>query len=492
MCRPLKDIVAELEEKYPKPLIEDLRDRNRCISDFDDEMEYMFGRFEQYEKEVKFVLEHGMDTKIILRSTMNLTLLMHQFCKSLYYYDYAIDMYLMDTRFEKNNTLLAKFTDVRRKIKILFKNLQENDIIGPERLNKDNVLGKVIDFPKDTDEVITMDAEVLQFHREEIEKMNGAELVVCIEHLLQYFDDKLYELIDKERNIWPDNLVHIYFFNYLVYAKNYWPAEGRNFRPYYEHQRLRGKINTVELENLRLELVRDFEYHPIVGKIWRDNSEDIPRLVQKLREQKIDENQWKYLFSNIFKLEEFDRWIEELRNPPESEEDRQKRARLLRSNKIFNLQPANQKKKIDILLLYQYIDTRFIPEIVNSYEWYALYYVLKKNGILKVRLAEDFAKQMNHEEWFPNVNKKCSAKAIKDYEFLEEAEPGQWVVNIRKKPGTGVSKKSLDTILQRYDYLTDCLDEIFMEEIPIEKGGYTIINYGTYNDIHDNGTVNQK
>ena len=34
-----------------------------------------------------------------------------------------------------------------------------------------------------------------------------------------------------------------------------------------------------------------------------------------MKEQKLDEKQWKYFFSMVFQLEEFDRWIEELSTP---------------------------------------------------------------------------------------------------------------------------------------------------------------------------------
>lgn len=490
MVRPLKDIVAELEAKYPKPLLYDLQERSRIIEDFESDMKDMLGWIERYEKNIKFVLERKLDLNIILRMTTNLAIVMHHFCKSLYDYDYAIGMYLMDDRYEKNHDLWLAFTEVKQKLQILLDRMLELDVFEYNEVDENEVSRRVFcEEAVSEDDVITIDHEVLSFQREEVEKLNGAELVVCIKRLLSYFDDKFYELKNSGIQWWTGGLNDLYERNYLLYAKKYWPKHEERFRQHISKQRLRNNVTLNGIEKLRDELIHDFEYNTTTGKIWRDYSEDIPQMALQMREQKLNDEQWNYFFQNIFEIEELDRWIEELRNPPESEEDRQKRARLLRSNKIFNLQPANQKKGIDILLLYQFIDTRFISEITTNYEWYALYYVFKKNGILKVRLAEDFAKQMNHEEWFPNVDMRCIVKAIKDYGFLEEAEPGQWVVNIRKTTGAKTSKKSFDTILQRYEYLTDCLDEIFAEETSMVKEGYTIINYGTYNDVHDNKTV---
>ena len=96
MCRPLKDIVAELEPHYSKRLLFDLKERSRIIAEFDNDVAYMFSRLQKYEEDVKFVLDHNLDINIISRITLNLTLIMQQLCESVSRYDYVMEYYLMD------------------------------------------------------------------------------------------------------------------------------------------------------------------------------------------------------------------------------------------------------------------------------------------------------------------------------------------------------------------------------------------------------------
>lgn len=484
MIRPLKDIVAELDAKYGKWGLKTLEERSIAIRDYEACMEYLFQVMDSYVSEAKYTIEHNLSLSIISRITQNLIIDIVHAHKLLSSYSDAVTVYLMDERYDQNYNYWIGFTDKASEIKALIDRLNDNNVFCVEEVKEESYL-IYYDVVRGFDDRVP--PEVKQ--ENELAIKTGTKLLNCLYFVLEMMEDELDTI--KTKGIWLEDeiVAEFYELNYLLYATKYWPDVERNFRPHIMKYYFKDNVNISELERLRRDKVHEFEYNTSTGRIWRDCSEDTILLAKKLKEQIKTDTEWTSFFQSIFELEEYDRWIDELRNPPESEEDRQKRARLLRSNKIFNLQPANQKKGIDILLLYQFIDTRFVPEVVNNYEWYALYYVLKKNGILKVRLAEDFAKQMNNEEWFPNVNKKCSAKAIKDLEFLKKAESGQWVVDIRKKSGTRVSKKTINTIFQRYDYLTDCLDEIFIDEIPIEKGGYTIINYGTYNDIHDNKEV---
>lgn len=83
MCRPLKDIVAELEVRYSHLKLYDMQERSRIIDDFDKDVAYMFGQFEKYFDDVRFVLDHHLDKNIISRMTMNLILVMQYMYKSV-------------------------------------------------------------------------------------------------------------------------------------------------------------------------------------------------------------------------------------------------------------------------------------------------------------------------------------------------------------------------------------------------------------------------
>ena len=131
---------------------------------------------------------------------------------------------------------------------------------------------------------------------------------------------------------------------------------------------------------------------------------------------------------------------------------------------MFNLEPSKSKYKVDILLLYYFIRDRFITEKMFVYEWYALYYILRKFGVLTNCTTEDFVEQMNDEEWFANVNKKCSANEINTYNtFLTERSPESWDVKC-KPEGNRASKNSIDNLIRKYSDLENTIDEIYIKE----------------------------
>ena len=466
MCKPLKDIIAELEEKYSdKPLLYDLEERSRVVADFYKDVIYLFERFEKYEEEVKYVLEHKLDVNIITRSTLNLTLIMHHLCESVSDYAYAIELYLMDENYDKNHDLWSAFKDARQKYVTLFESMEDNNIFETEETDGSDVLKRMFyeDEVYDKDEMLT-DTGIMLLRQDEVEKMNGEELLYCIDCLSHLFEDILCEIKNTSIKWKEDSLITIYERNYLLYAKCYWPVEERNFRPHIIRQRLKGNVTIDALERLRDEAIHEFEYNTVPGRIWRDYSEDITQMAIQMKEQKLNEEQWKYFFSWVFKLDEYDRWIEELRNPPESEEDKQKRKRLLKTNKVFNLHPAKSKKKVDILLLYQFIDSCFISDKMFIYEWYALHYFLRRKDLLLNCTVEDFEKQMNDDEWFGHVEKKCKANEINTYSFLNDKAPDAW--NIKDKPeGTNkATNKAISNIYKKYSELEDTIDEIYVEE----------------------------
>lgn len=465
MCRPLNDIVEELEAKYEgSELLYDLEERRRIIADFDKDVAYMFERLEQFEKDVKFVLEHKMNVNVICRMTLNLTLIMQQMCKSVTDYYYAMEKYLMDERYEKNHDYWSRFIECSQRIQKLSNSLQENNIFGVEMPDEATTIANMyyeeggIDYTKKISPT-----GAIFINEREIEKMNGAELLICIWKLMDDFGGSLGKLKNIAYNRDTSALLNIYDCNYLLYAKYYWPAHAKNFRSHIEKQILRERVDENRLECLRQELAREFEYNTEPGKIWRDYSEDKVQLGGQMKEKKLNEEQWGYFFKTIFELDEYDRWIEELRNPPESDEDIQKRERLLQSNSIFNLAQTKSRKEVDILRLYYFIDTRFISDKMFVYEWYALFYFLKKYGIVGTCTTEDFVNQINDNEWFPDVKKKCSANEINTYNFLNDKSPDIWDKNLIPG-GSRAKKKSIENIHRKYIDLEDNIDEIYVKE----------------------------
>lgn len=466
MCRYLKDNVDEsIKFIADKPLIFDLEERNRIIVDFDRNISYLFSRFKKYEEDVKFVLEHNLDVSIISRSTLNLTLIMQHMCESVSDYDYVIELYLMDDCYEKNRDLWSAFIDARKNMNSLFDKLKENNIFEVETPNDVDVLKRMYydDDVYNNDEMLSITGMML-LNREQVDVMNGAELLICLDCLFQIFEDNLWELKNSAINRYEEGMGDIFERNYRFYAINYWPTLVNNFRSHIIRQRLRGRVDINGLESLRQEAAHEFEYNTPSGKIWRDYSENVTQMAIQMKEQKLDEKQWKFFFQCIFEIEEFDRWIEELRTPPESDEDKQKRELLLRSNKVFILEPSKQKCKVDILLLYYYIRDRFITEKMYVYEWYALYYILKRVGVIATCTIEDFEKQMNDEEWFAGVDKKCSANEINTYGFLTKRSPDDWDIKYKPQGTNKATKKAIRNIYDKYSDLEDTIDEIYIKE----------------------------
>lgn len=470
MCKPLNTIVAELEAKYKgAQLSYDLNERRRVIAEFDRDVEYMFSRFEKYKEDVKFVLDHKLEIAIIKRITLNLILIIQELCELVLSYRHAVEFYLLDEYNEKNSQLYYRFFNTHNELTDFFDKLKNTIVIDEKTSNKDDVINRfrLYDEPEDTEGSYVLTN--IKINREEIEHMNAAELILCIDFQLSIFQNNLWVLHFFSLNRDKEFMELIYNLNYILYARTYWPSKCNNFRAHIVHHRLKGKLDIKRLEQLKDEAIYQFEFNTPTGKIWRDYSEDIPQMAIQMKETFIkdknneDEEMWKFFFQNIFELEEYDRWIEELRNPPESDEDRQKRERLLKTNKVFNLEPSKSKYKVDILLLYYFIKDRFITKKMFVYEWYALFYILRKFGVLTNCTTEDFVEQMNDEEWFANVNKKCSANEINTYSFLSDKSSDVW--NVRFKPtGNRASKKSIDNLIRKYSDLENTIDEIYIKE----------------------------
>lgn len=317
MCRPLKDIVTELEAKYKGfELIYDIDERHQVITDFDRNIEYLFHQFEKYEEDVTYVLRNNLDVNIITRITLNLILIIQKLNESISDYTYAITLYLMDECYEKNRDLWSSFIDARRKLTDLFTKLQENNVFKVKTPKKEYVVIQKMfydDAVYDRGEYLTKTG-MYKIREKGVEKMNGAELIICLSCLLEIFENSLGDLKNSAYRYAP-NMINYYERNYLLFAKKYWPQYVDHFRSHVESHRLRGHVDISDLERLRDETIREFEYNSTVGKIWCEYSDDITQMAFQMKDQKLDEDQWKYFFKELFKIEEYDRWIEELKNP---------------------------------------------------------------------------------------------------------------------------------------------------------------------------------
>ena len=129
-----------------------------------------------------------------------------------------------------------------------------------------------------------------------------------------------------------------------------------------------------------------------------------------------------------------------------------KRKRLLESNTVFRIQTQTGRPAVDLLKLYRFINQFFVSEVSKAYEWYALRRFLEKYRLLRECNNEEFAAQMNHEEWFALAEKKCQANELNTYNYLNEVEPQLWI-KTEAPLNSRATQRSLSNIYKRFQNL---------------------------------------
>ena len=113
----------------------------------------------------------------------------------------------------------------------------------------------------------------------------------------------------------------------------------------------------------------------------------------------------------------------------------------------------------DILKLYNFIDRYFASEISHKYEWYALRRFLEKYNLLRECDNKQFAGQMNNEEWFGALEKRCEANEMNYYNYLNSVHPDKWV-ETDIQLGSRATKRSVSNIYKTYSNLELYKDQI--------------------------------
>lgn len=468
MYEPLKNTIARIEASYPPEYIYSLNDRGRIIADFGRNVSLVIKQLNEYEPIVRLVTERHLDAAIVSRTNLNLTLIMQELCESAAQYFYVTAVYLMDGFYEQNLSLWTSFSEARHKMTQLFADMQASNFYGVDQPEAAEVLRRANcgSDGSDTRRPTAAATGMLRLNLDEVARMNGAELTVCMQRLFEILEYRLQQVSNGARNHRDQDMQQIYDFNLLVYYKHYWPAHIDHFRAHIANHRLGGKVDIDRLEQLKRESTSHFEHHSPSGRIWRDNAKDEAQMAMQMKDYycgKDGEKQWQCYFEFIFEDAELDRWIEELSQPPEAEADAAKRERLLRSNTVFCVAAGKNGQQVDMLRLYRFIEARLVSRMQFVYEWYALYHLLLRKGILSGCTVELFVRQMNHREWFAHAAKKCSANEINTYSFLNDKSAEAW--DLRYKPA-GTNKASLKAIRNlylTYSDLADAVSEIYVK-----------------------------
>lgn len=172
-------------------------------------------------------------------------------------------------------------------------------------------------------------------------------------------------------------------------------------------------------------------------------------------------NQWAWIlnYQPTIKEQHIHMGEKSAESQQETNADDEKRKRLMATNTVIRTQTQSGQLAIDLLKLYKFIDRYFASEIEFKYEWYALRRFLEKYNLLKECDNEQFAEQMNCEEWFGSLKKQCEANEMNYYNFLNEISPDRWV-DVELQRGGRATKKSVAKVYKTYSNLELYKDQI--------------------------------
>ena len=308
MARPLKDIIAELEAKYEgSELKNDLMQRRLIIGSYQLHMEYLMMQMRNYEDDVKRTVEFNLSASIISRITLNLLIVMVRTYNRIPAYRDSLERYLLDEEYDENYKNWEEFEKYGKEIEKLIFKLQENNIFAIDEIDKDDALQNhhiIEGFNGQVPPLVNFEQRLAY--------MNGNELLSCLQYMINILRKEITDLkmIALLRD--DDMMEEIYDLNYLLYAKRYWPDKVANFRSHISRQYFNNRETPDELDKLRIEHIREFEKSSCIGEIWCNYSEDKINLAIDLKRKGLNDSQWEEYFENVFKIEEYSRWIDEL------------------------------------------------------------------------------------------------------------------------------------------------------------------------------------
>lgn len=290
-------------------LDDNLESRKEKMAQYIQEMRYICQQIAQFPSEVKKVIDMHFSRGIISQLTYKLYADSIVFTKDIVFYSYMNTQYLLGENYDDIYDVWNNYRENVSKTIKTTQNLidtnffQESNFEDPKWHGiEEHVYWSSISFSKLKSE-------------HELSVTNGNGLLQVLSHALLAVRELLDKLKAGYLYIEEKEFDYIYEANYLLYKRDYWPKEGSNFRQNVETNYLHNSGNRIEdLRRLLWQEKSDF-VHSAVGVIWRDFFSDKKELYIRMKNDGIDEEQWKYFFLHICRFEEYDRWIEELQHP---------------------------------------------------------------------------------------------------------------------------------------------------------------------------------
>lgn len=415
---------TELEAKYATSQLKySLEERLFICAQYDMDMTHVTLQMGRYVDEVKYTIEHGLSLSIVSHLTYNLILVLAKTHKLQADYLYVIKEYLLDERYATNANTEDDYEKNKDGIEELINKLESNNSFEIESFVKDNSWSRK-DF---IDEFTTTKTSLLSLEKK-LAYFNGPELLCCLRHLM----DKVYEMIVQAKNaatyVEPHIFEEIYDRNYLLYAQKYWPNDGKGFRSHVEHSELLNNVTEEALRQVYRDIVKDFKTND-VGRIWEDYSEDKQRMGYELKRIAINEDQWKYFFKIVFRLEEIEQWIKELRSSQGTPKEEPAFVEL----KFFSAKKFNSMERQAALrkLLKESVQKINVDAGRDWVAFYIAYHYYSDTRALTKKFADFFA---DIEALLPNVLTKVKKdgqgdKRYKNYTESLSLECVKWFVD---------------------------------------------------------------
>lgn len=299
----IEEFKRENEDKLLKYKYEE---RELIFVSYDYEMEFTLKQMRDYYDGVKHVIDHKLDYSIISHLTYNLNLELSHFHDVLSKYAKAFFYYLSVNRYDQNRDYWSRFQDEKEKIIALIDNFDDIRLFEIYAKHPGDVFAHChLNFGlKDK-------YKPLLGLEKDLAIMNGVQLLKSLEKLLDLMDEELTGL--KDEFLYENSEVFelVYDLNYVFYADKFWDKE--HFRNHTARE-LMNNVTPDRLEDYYRHEIRTFKTNAL-GEVWERYSEDREKIAYELNRMKIDQSQWEFFFKYIFRFEELERWINELRNP---------------------------------------------------------------------------------------------------------------------------------------------------------------------------------
>ena len=391
MVRPLEVVIQELEQKYEgKELKYNLETRDDICNKYDNMARYILDVLEHYAFDVKSILEFGLSKSMISHLTYNLVLQLLYYLDHVEDYQYVLDNYLLDERYDINDNFLVDFENDKNAVDTLIERLKGDSVYNLESYKSDYAFDK--EYLKQSR---LGKQKKPKFRLEKsISYLNGEQLLVCAENLLSLVKDEFRKVKEAASYKKMDFYSQLYDLNYLHYAKNVWSEKREQFRLHIATDLLRNDVSPERLDKEYHDISKDFRTNKM-GEIWEKCSPDKGKIGYEMKVNATNNEQWDYFFSNIFKMEEIARWIEELKNPqvpgsnisyPESNWD-----------KIF-------KDAIDVAKIKPVISS-LLPESPSATDWFVVHKILEEIEWLQDNTDTHFISWVNDVYGWPNKAK---------------------------------------------------------------------------------------